>query len=164
VFASGDALLAQATGQGAVPIFPSAPNEFFARIAGISLSFTRGPNGMVDGLVLHQNGDHRAPRLSAAELPPEPKEITLDAAVLGDYVGRYHFDFGMFDVMLKREALEVHLTGQPPLPVFASAKDKFFYKAVDAQLDFQRDAGGKIVAVVLHQNGRDMRAQRMADR
>jgi serine-type D-Ala-D-Ala carboxypeptidase/endopeptidase len=164
VFASGDALLAQATGQGAVPIFPSAPNEFFARIAGISLSFMRGANGMVDGLVLHQNGDHRAPRLSAAELPPEPKEITLDAAVLGDYVGRYQFDFGMFDVVLKREALEVHLTGQPPLPVFASAKDKFFYKAVDAQLDFQRDAGGKIVAVVLHQNGRDMRAQRMADR
>jgi serine-type D-Ala-D-Ala carboxypeptidase/endopeptidase len=45
----------------------------------------------------------------------------------------------------------------------ASAKEKFFYKAVDAQLDFQRDAGGRVVAVVLHQNGRDMRAQRVAN-
>jgi len=36
-----------------------------------------------------------------------------------------------------------------------------FYKIVDAQLDFERNAGGKIIAVVLHQNGRDMRAPRM---
>jgi CubicO group peptidase (beta-lactamase class C family) len=158
---SGDGLLAQATGQGPIPIFPSAPNEFFARVAGISISFTRDPNGAVNGLVLHQNGDHKAPRLSASELPPEPKEIKLDAAALGDYVGRYQFNFGTLDVVLERDALEARLTGQPSLPIFASARDKFFLKAVDAQLDFQRDAGGKVVAVVLHQNGRDLRAPRI---
>jgi serine-type D-Ala-D-Ala carboxypeptidase/endopeptidase len=163
VVRSGDGLLAQATGQGPIPIFPSAPNAFFARIAGISISFTRGPNSVVDGLVLHQNGDHKAPRLSASELPPEPKEIKLDAAALGDYVGKYQFNFGILDVVIERDALEARLTGQPALPIFASANDKFFYKAVDAQLDFQRDAGGKVVAVVLHQNGRDMRAPRMTD-
>jgi hypothetical protein len=32
---------------------------------------------------------------------------------------------------------------------------------VDAQLDFERDADGKVIAVVLHQNGRDMRAERV---
>jgi serine-type D-Ala-D-Ala carboxypeptidase/endopeptidase len=163
LFRSGDGLLAQATGQGPIPIFPSAPNEFFAQVAGISISFTRDSSGAVNGLVLHQNGDHRAPRLSASELPPEPKEIKLDAAALGDYVGKYQFSFGTLDVVLKGDALEVRLTGQPPLPIFASAKDKFFYKAVDAQLDFQRDAGGTVVAAVLHQNGRDMRAPRMAN-
>jgi hypothetical protein len=36
--------------------------------------------------------------------------------------------------------------------------------AVEAQLDFERDAGGKVVAVVLHQNGRDLRAPRLAQR
>jgi D-alanyl-D-alanine-carboxypeptidase/D-alanyl-D-alanine-endopeptidase len=40
----------------------------------------------------------------------------------------------------------------------ASAKDEFFYKVVDAQLSFHRDATGKVAAVVLHQNGLDMRA------
>ncbi len=163
VFRVNDALFAQATGQGPVPIFPSAPNEFFARVAGISISFTRDHDGAVDGLVLHQKGDRKAPRLSASELPPEPKEIKLGAAALGDYVGKYRFNFGILDVVLKSDVLEAQLTGQSAIPIFASATDKFFYKVVDAQLDFQRDAGGKIVAVVLHQNGRDMRAPRMTD-
>lgn len=161
VFRINDGLFAQATGQGAFPIFPSAPNEFFAKIAGISASFTRDPKGVVNGLVLHQNGDRAAPKLAASELPPEPKQIAFDASTLGDYVGRYQFDFGaLLDVALKSDHLEAQLTGQPAFPIFASAREKFFYKIVDAQLDFERDAGGQIVAVVLHQNGRDMRAPR----
>jgi serine-type D-Ala-D-Ala carboxypeptidase/endopeptidase len=63
IYRSNDGLLAQATGQGPVPIFPSAPNAFFARVAGIRISFSRDPAGAVDGLVLHQNGDHAAPKL-----------------------------------------------------------------------------------------------------
>jgi hypothetical protein len=111
--------------------------------------------------VLHQNGDRAAPKLSASELPPEPREIALDAATLGDYAGKYQFDFGVLDVALKSDHIEAQLTGQLAFPIFASAKDKVFYKIVDAQLDFERDAGGKVVAVVLHQNGRDMRAPRL---
>jgi D-alanyl-D-alanine-carboxypeptidase/D-alanyl-D-alanine-endopeptidase len=163
MFRMNDGLFAQATGQGAFAIFPSAPDEFFARIARISVSFTRDPRGAVNGLVLHQDGDHAAPKLSASELPPEPKEIALDVATLGDYVGKYRFNVGaVLDVALKRDHLEAQLTGQGAFPIFASAKDTFFYKVVDAQLDFERDAGGKVVAVVLHQNGRDTRAPRMA--
>jgi len=164
VFRMNDGLLARATGQDAFPIFPSAPNEFFARVAGISISFTRDPNGVVNGLVLHQNGDRAAPKLSASELPPELQGIALDAAMLRDYVGKYRFNFGILDVALNRDHLEAQLTGQPTFPIFASAKDRFFYKIVDAQLDFERDSGGKVVAVVLHQNGRDMRAPRMLQR
>jgi serine-type D-Ala-D-Ala carboxypeptidase/endopeptidase len=67
----------------------------------------------------------------------------------------------VLDVVLMSDHLEAQLTGQAAFPIFASAKDKFFYKVVDAQLDFERDAGEKVVAVVLHQNGRDMRAPRM---
>jgi hypothetical protein len=162
IFRINDALFAQATGQGPIAIFPSAPNEFFAKAVRASVSFTRNPDGVVNGLVLHQNGDRTAPRLSASELPPELKEIAFDAATSGDYAGKYQFDFGaVLDVVLKSDHLEAQLTGQAAFPIFASSKDKFFYKVVDAQLDFERDAGEKVVAVVLHQNGRDMRAPRM---
>lgn len=161
IFRVNDELFAQATGQPEIPIFPSAPNEFFAKIPGISLTFTRDPDGAVNGLVLHQNGDHPARKLSESEMPPEAKEIQLDVATLGDYVGQYRFSFGVLDVALKSDHLEAQLTGQAAFPIFASAKDKFFYKVVEAQLDFERDAGGKVVAVVLHQGGRDMRARRV---
>jgi serine-type D-Ala-D-Ala carboxypeptidase/endopeptidase len=162
VFRMNDGLFVRATGQVAIPIFPSAPNEFFGKVAGISLSFTRNSNGVVSGLVLHQNGDRAAPKLSASELPPESKEIELDAATLSDYIGKYQLNSGaVVDFALKGDHLETQITGQPAFQVYASAKDMFFLKIVDAQLDFERDAGGKVVAVVLHQNGRDIRAPRM---
>jgi hypothetical protein len=157
-----DALFVRATGQGPIPIFPSAPNEFFAKAVRASASFTRDPNGVITGLVLHQNGDRTAPKLGASEIPPEPQEIAFDAATSGDYVGKYQFDFGVLDVTLKSDHLEAQVTGEGALPVFASGKDKFFYKVADTQLDFERDGGGKVVAAVLHQNGRDIRAPRIA--
>ncbi len=161
VFRMNDGLFARATGQNAIPIFPSAPDEFFAKVAGISISFRRDPGGAVSGLVLHQNGDRSAPRLSPSELPPELREIDLDAAMLGEYVGKYRFSFGVLDVALTSDHLDAQLTGQAAFPIFANVTDKFFYKIVDARLDFERDADGKVVAVVLHQNGRDMRAPRV---
>jgi serine-type D-Ala-D-Ala carboxypeptidase/endopeptidase len=161
VFRMNDQLFAGPTGQSAIPIFPSAPNEFFAKVAGISMSFTRDINGTVSGLVLHRNGDRAAPKLSAAELPPELREIALDPDTVREYVGKYKFNFGILDVALKGDHLEGQISGQPAFPIFASAKDKFFYKIVDAQLAFERDTGGKVVAVILHRNGRDILASRM---
>ena len=57
-----------------------------------------------------------------------------------------------------RHQLNAQLTGQPALPVYADKPDHFFYKVVDAQLDFERDAAGKVTALTLHQNGRDLKA------
>jgi CubicO group peptidase (beta-lactamase class C family) len=162
VFRVDRALFVRATGQGPIPIFPSAPNEFFAKAVRANASFTRDPNGVVNGLVLHQNGDRSAPKLSASEVPPEPHEIAFDAATSGDVAGKYQFNSGdILDVALKSDHLEAQLTGQPAIPIFPSSKDNFFYKVVDAQLDFERDGDGKVIAVVLHQTGRDMRAPRM---
>ncbi len=162
VFRITDGLFAQVAGQGVVPVYPSAPNEFFARAVRASASFTRDANGVVNGLVLHQNGDHAAAKLSASEIPPEPQEIAFDAAASGDYVGKYQFDFGaVLEVAVKRDHLEAQMTGQTGLAIFARARDRFFYKVVDAQLDFERDGGGKVIAAVLHQNGRDLRAARI---
>lgn len=59
----GDRLMVQATGQPAFRIWPSAPDEFFLRVVDARITFTRGVDGKVDGLILHQGGrDQRAPR------------------------------------------------------------------------------------------------------
>ncbi len=163
VFRVGDKLYAQATGQGAFPIYPWATDAFFATLADIEISFTHDGAGAVNGLVLHQNGDRAATRLTAADLPSEPKTVALDPATLEDYVGTYRFNLGAdFVVTLKDGELSARLDGQDAFPIYPSAKDHFFYKVVDAQLTFERDVGGKVIAVVLHQNGRDQRAPRQA--
>jgi serine-type D-Ala-D-Ala carboxypeptidase/endopeptidase len=46
------------------------------------------------------------------------------------------------------------------LPVYASGKDQFFYKVVDAQIRFNRDAAGHITSLTLHQNGQNLTAGR----
>jgi serine-type D-Ala-D-Ala carboxypeptidase/endopeptidase len=172
VFRMNGGLFVRATGQYAIPVFPYAPNEFFAKIVGISISFIRDADSVVSGLVLHQNGlvaqipglegDRTAPKLSASELPPELQEIEVDAAALDDYVGRYQLNSdAVVDFALKDDHLESQITGQPAFPIFGRAKDQFFLKFGDARLDFERDADGKVVAVVLHENAYDIRAPRI---
>ena len=100
-------------------------------------------------------------KLTASQLPPPLREI---AVVLGDYVGTYRGPFGVLEVVRANTHLQAQITGQPAFPIYASARDRFFYKIVDAQLDFERDAGGHVVAVVLHQNGSDLRAPRLSPR
>ena len=52
----------------------------------------------------------------------------------------------------------VQLTGQQAYEVFASARDRFYYRVVNAQLDFERDARGQVIDLVLHQNGQNIKA------
>ena len=52
----GGQLICQATGQGKLPVFPSAKDEFFYRAVEATITFKRGDDGEVSGLVLHQNG------------------------------------------------------------------------------------------------------------
>ena len=157
----GDGLIARLTAQPFAPIFASAKDEFFYKVADAQLSFQRDASGKIKGLTLHQNGrDIPAMR----EEGPPPHIEFPDAATLAEYVGEY--DFGQFQpgatitVGVMDETLTVMLTGQPPLPVFAIGKDRFESDFVKASLTFERDAASKVVAVVLHQNGMDMRSPR----
>jgi CubicO group peptidase (beta-lactamase class C family) len=165
VMRQGDQLLAQATGQGAFPIFPDATDKFFAKITDIRIDFKRGDQGNVDSLVLHQNGhDMPAPKLDGAEAAElgGHKTVHLDTATLEQYVGRYQLAPGaVFDIALDHGHLSAQLTGQPTFPIYPSAKDEFYYTVVDAQLSFKRDKQGKVDALVLHQNGANQRAKRL---
>ena len=141
----------------------AAKNEFFAHVGLIRLTFKRDDKGAVIGMVVDQRGDHNAPKLGATGTPSEPKETVLSPTTLQDYVGQYQFSFGaVLDVTLKDTQLQAQLTGQTAVPIYASATDNFFYKILDAQFDFERDGTGKVIAVVLHQKGQNLRAPRKA--
>ncbi len=161
---AGDTLKAQLMGQPFANIYPSAKDHFFYRIVNAQIDFTRERDGKVNALVLHQNGGTivavrpgmHAPPVAQPSFPPT---VALDARTLGSYVGTYTAGQGLqFAVTLQGSQLMVQLTGQPSFPVYPSAKDEFYYKIVNAQIDFERDAGGAIQDLVLHQNGQDIKA------
>jgi hypothetical protein len=54
----------EVTGQVRLPLFAEAEDQFFLRVVNAQISFTRGENGEVTGLILHQGGrDQVAPRV-----------------------------------------------------------------------------------------------------
>jgi hypothetical protein len=52
------------------------------------------------------------------------------------------------------------LTGQSAFPIFAESQALFFYKVVEATLEFQQDASGAVTAVRLRQGSIDTLAPR----
>ncbi len=92
-------------------------------------------------------------------LPSERKEIALPTQALEKYAGSYDLTFPGRTIPLvitfEDGKLLAQLGQQPKLPIFAESETLFFYKAVDAQLEFVKNEKGGITSLVLHQNGRD---------
>jgi CubicO group peptidase (beta-lactamase class C family) len=92
--------------------------------------------------------------------PQKPKVISLPAETMAEYPGVYELDRdSRFTVLLRDGQLWVNLTGQAFLRAFAEAPDRFFYKAVAAEIAFNRDQG-QIQSLTLFQNGRELTAKR----
>lgn len=91
-------------------------------------------------------------------------EVKLAPDVLNEYVGAYQMAPGIYiTISLSGDHLTGQLTGQESMPLFAEANDKFFPKAVDAELQFVKDSSGKVSSLVLHQNGHDTSMTRLND-
>jgi hypothetical protein len=98
------------------------------------------------------------------EMTPKPVHV-VNKKLIGknydDYVGRYDFGSATFVVTREGDQLYVKLGGQNRLKVFPAAPDEFFLKVVEATVKFERDEKGKILRVVLHQNGQIQKAPRL---
>src|SRR5690606_8909262 len=99
-----------------------------------------------------------ARRIEAAA--PRP-ELQLDAATLREYEGEYPLVPGFALTVKAQDAvLTVQGTGQQALPVQAMERDVFVMDAVGAEIRFERDAAGKVVALTLKQAGQQLRGER----
>lgn len=170
VYERNGALLAQATGQPALAIHRVDDAWYAYGDVDASLRLLRSDDGQaVTALELAQGGKlHRGPRVAAAAAAVTQRDVVPgkasapEAAPLEDYVGRFGFAPGVeLRIRHKGQRIEAQLSGQSWLPVFARGADRFFYRAVEAELQFERDAAGKVAAVVLHQGGIEQRAARL---
>lgn len=137
-------------------------DRFLRRMEPATDVFTRDATGAVNALVVYR-ADRRvvtwvrdgmtAPAQPAAT--PAPVATTLDPGILAQYVGTYPLQAGTAITVTAGGAsgLTTEITGQLPIPLYASAKDHFFLTVVNAQIDFTRDARGNVSDLVLHQNG-----------
>lgn len=164
VTAEGNDLFAQATVQPRVRLRPVSRDRY--RIDGVpgEIEFRRTENGTaVTALLLHQHGiSQSAPRLAPGSMPVMPAELALTPAELDSYVGRYKLDAVEMAITRRGDRLFAQITGQPATRIFAEATERFFFKDVNARLTFHLDGNGQVIALTLHQHGRDVRAARIS--
>jgi len=158
----GDRLTGQATGQPQVRLTARSEVDFTVTGVDASLTFVKDKDGKVTQLVLHQNGDHDGTKISST-VPKERVAVKVSPKIYDAYVGQYELEPGsVITVRRDGDKLRAQLTGQPAFQVFPESETDFFYKVVDAQLTFVKDAKGKVTSLVLHQNG-DKTAKKISD-
>ncbi len=100
------------------------------------------------------NSEYKLPRLRVP--------VSIEPAALAALAGRYALSPSFILTVTPRDGhLMVQATNQAEYEVFPESDTRFFYRVVDAQLTFHLGADGVASAVVLHQNGRNRRGQRM---
>jgi hypothetical protein len=93
------------------------------------------------------------------------KEITVAPQVLLQYAGVYELapNFKMM-ITVEGTQLMAQASGQPKLAAYARSETRFFFKEIDAEIEFFKDDKGVVSRLVLRQNNQEMTAPRVAAR
>ena len=123
---------------------------------GIMARFNRGNAGMLLFLLLGMTFN--------MAMAQDRQEVTVAPEVLQKYVGVYELaPTFKISVTVESNQLMVQASGQPKLPVYASSETRFFYKVVQAEIEFVKDDKGAVNTLVLYQNNQQMKAPRISD-
>jgi CubicO group peptidase (beta-lactamase class C family) len=154
----GQHLYAQLAGQPRCEIFPKSATEFFWKVVDAQVTFVKDSQGKVTKAVHHQGGQTiNAPRLE------DLKEAKVDPATYDAFVGKYDYGEGKAILTVSREGdrLFAQLTGQPKFEIFPKSPTEFFWKVVDAQIQFVKNDAGKITKAIHHQGGQTLEAPKI---
>lgn len=156
---SGDSLFTQATNQPRIQIFPTSDTTFALRVVAASVTFHRAPDGRVPSITLHQNGNHKARRITEAPWAPTADQLAA-------YAGRYFSAEleAFYTIAVEGGDLVVQHRRLPDLTLTARAPETFSGTFPMANVVFQRDDAGQVTAF-LASNGRtrDVRFERVVE-
>lgn len=97
------------------------------------------------------------------EIPKERTAVKVDAKTLEAYRGEYEDRPGRTtSILFEGGTLMLKLAGQPdPLPLSAESETRFFHPEQDVQVEFVKDAAGKVTELILRLNGREFHARKV---
>jgi D-alanyl-D-alanine carboxypeptidase len=160
-FESGT-LSVQREGGPPLTLIPVAKDEFVTDRSFSRLKFRVAPSGVIESVVFTSRGQSPETGKRLADAPPARKEITLTEQKLDRVVGVYELEPG-FRFTITREGIRLFMqaTGQGLAEAFAESETKFFFKVVDAQIEFTIGADGRASVLTLFQGGGAMPAKRV---
>ena len=128
-------LYAQLPGQVKAEIYPKSQTEFFYKVIDAKITFKTDDNGKIIGLVFEQgNTILETTRVGDA---PQREIADINKEIYKKYVGEYEIEnIGIITVSVEDEKLYARLTGQVKLEILPMSETEFFYKDIQAEIEF----------------------------
>lgn len=161
----GSGLVSQRTGGAKSPMSFSAEDRFFYADSLTTGRFVRREDGRVTGMWMSPAiGPEEHAAKTDRPIPAERQEAEIDPAVLDRYPGRYELVPGFWiDVTREDDRLFAQATGQPRFELFPESETRFFFKVVEATIEFHGAEDGQADSLTLFQGGREMPGARVED-
>lgn len=158
-------LFIQRTGRSKIELLSYDKDAFYIKDGSQRFVFLRDKNNKVNALEVSsyplQFGPTDVCKLTNAPLPVTNTSIKVDVNILKKYVGKYELAPSfILDVTVEEDRIFCQATGQQKFEIFPTSNTNFFLKVVDAKIDFNVAADGKVVSLFLTQ-GRKMEAKRL---
>ena len=163
VIRDGAGLVFQRKGGNRSALLATSPLEFSFKERPDRLRFLTSGTGEVTGLRVESRiGPAQIYKRTDRPLPSPRKETAVDPKIYDQYAGEYEINPGFTIVILRRgDKLISQATAQPEVELFPESETRFFLKVADAQVDFVKDASGRVTGLVLHQGGMDLPAKKV---
>lgn len=160
----GNKLFSQRTGGSKFELLYQGGDDFFIREPATQFRFERNDGGTVTAmrrLKVPDIGPAEIGVRSDKPLPKEPEIRDTSPAILSAYAGNYELapNF-IITITVEDGKVMAQATGQQKFQIFPQSETKFFYKVVDAQIEFIKEADGAVRSLVLYQGGQRIPAKK----
>jgi hypothetical protein len=90
------------------------------------------------------------------------EELKIDNSVLSKYEGQFQLAPSfIITIRVDGNKIFAQATGQSEFEIFPSSETKFYYKVVNAQIEFVKNDESNFNKLILYQNNREMPAERI---
>jgi len=148
-----DKLFAELSGQPKFQIFPEGDHTFFWKAVDAQITFHVTDEGVVDyGTHKQGIGELKVPKME------EQKEIKVSSKDFERFAGEYDLNGKWLNVWEEKGHFYAQIQGQPKFEIFAKSANRFFLKAMAAEIEFAE--GKKAESLTIFQSGQEIKANR----
>jgi len=159
IFLEEDQLFSQRKGSNRFRIFPVSENMFVYDNSLSAIEFVEQPDGSMIAVFTDRRTGTKGERTSLEVPVKEETEVPLE--LLKEYTGNYELKPGfVIEITLEDNKLMAQATGQEKFQIFPSSQIRFFWKVVDAEIEFIRNENGLVDSVILYQGGQEIKGTR----
>ena len=91
----------------------------------------------------------------------ERNSVDVPVNILQVYAGSYDSPDGTVKIAVDGNHLTLKLPGQSIFPLYAESQSKFFLRTTDIEIEFTRDASGRVKQAEIHQEGSTTKATKL---